>query len=333
MFWPIRALRSPQFVGAGACVLWYTNIMSRVSGRTSGGGSIQGEQGVRRARPDWLKVRLPQGSSYFELKRLIHERGLNTVCEDARCPNIGECWGAGTATFMILGDVCTRACKFCAVKTGRPPTYDLDEPGRVAEAIQKMRLRYAVITSVDRDDLPDGGAFIFAETIRQVRSRSDGIRIEVLIPDFRGNRASLETVISARPDVLAHNVETVPRLYAAARAGSRYPRSIGLLKTAKELAVSITTKSSVMLGLGERRDEVLEVMSELADAGVNILTLGQYLQPSREHLPVERYYSPTEFVELRDYGLSLGFRHVEAGPLVRSSYRAERQSMQSEPGG
>jgi lipoic acid synthetase len=303
--------------------------MTKVTGGSSAADGVPDGLAGRRSRPDWLKVRLPQGGSYFELKRLIHERGLNTVCEDARCPNIGECWGAGTATFMILGDVCTRACKFCAVKTGRPPSYDLEEPGRVAEAIQKMHLRYAVITSVDRDDLADGGAFIFAETIRQVRSRSEGIRIEVLIPDFRGDRSSLETVVSERPDVLAHNVETVPRLYPIARAGSRYPRSVGLLKTAKELAASITTKSSIMLGLGERREEVLEVMSELTDAGVDILTLGQYLQPTREHLPVERYSSPTEFTELRDYGLSLGFRHVEAGPLVRSSYRAEGQLMRS----
>jgi lipoic acid synthetase len=307
--------------------------MRRMPKNAVGTGDSPNEQGVRRSRPDWLKVRLPQGARYFELKRLIHERRLNTVCEDARCPNIGECWGAGTATFMILGDVCTRACKFCAVQTGRPPTYDLDEPERVADAVGKMRLRYAVITSVDRDDLPDGGAFIFAETIRRVRSLNDGILIEVLIPDFRGNRASLETVVSARPDVLAHNVETVPRLYPSARAGSRYLRSVGLLQTAKELTESMTTKSSIMLGLGERRDEILEVMSDLAGAGVNILTLGQYLQPSRDHLPVERFYSPAEFLQLRDFGLSLGFSHVEAGPLVRSSYRAERQLMQSKSGG
>lgn len=277
-------------------------------------------------RPDWLKVRLPQGEKYFELKGIVRGQKLNTVCEDARCPNIGECWGAGTATFMILGDVCTRACKFCSVKTGLPPNYDTDEPNRVARAIQSLNMRYAVITSVDRDDLKDGGAFIFAETIRMTRDACPGIRIEVLIPDFRGNPDSLATVVGARPDVLAHNVETVPRLYQTARAGSRYERSVGLLRGVKPLDAALTTKSSIMLGLGERRDEVLEVLDDLRESGVDIVTLGQYLQPSRENLPVERYYKPEEFLELRDYACSLGFRHVEAGPLVRSSYHAERQA-------
>jgi lipoyl synthase len=280
----------------------------------------------RPSRPEWLRVRLPQGEEYFRLKGLVKDHRLNTVCEDARCPNIGECWGAGTATFMILGDVCTRACKFCAVKTGRPPEYDLDEPRRVGEAIARLELRYAVITSVDRDDLEDGGAFVFAETIRLTRLSSPGIRIEVLIPDFRGNAESLATVVRAKPDVLAHNVETVPRLYPVARAGSRYRRSLDLLRNAKSVDESVTTKSSIMLGLGERRDEVLESLNDLREASVDIVTLGQYLQPTREHLQVDRFYTPQEFADLRDYGLSLGFRHFESGPLVRSSYHAEKQA-------
>jgi len=281
----------------------------------------------RAPRPQWLKVRLPAGSGYFELKRLIHDQRLNTVCEDARCPNVGECWGAGTATFMILGDVCTRTCNFCAVKTGRPPTYDLDEPRRVAEAIQKLRLKYAVITSVDRDDLEDGGALIFAETVRRIREACPDTHVEVLIPDFRGDIKALKKVLDSGPDVLGHNVETVPRLYPVARAGSRYPRSLGILSAAKSLAAEVITKSSIMLGLGESRGEVAQVMEDLVQAQVDILTLGQYLQPTRDHLPVERYYSPADFAELRDYGASLGFLHVEAGPLVRSSYHAERQAV------
>ncbi len=280
----------------------------------------------RLPRPDWLKVRLPQGDEYFHLKGLVRNLRLNTVCEDARCPNIGECWGAGTATFMILGDVCTRACKFCAVRTGRPPEYDLDEPRRVAEAIAKLHLKYAVITSVDRDDLEDGGAFIFAETIRLTRASSPGIRLEVLIPDFRGSVSALRTVAEARPDVLAHNIETVPRLYRVARAGSRYKRSLEHLGNAKSFGIELTTKSSIMLGLGERRDEVLEVLSDLRQACVDIVTLGQYLQPTRDHLPVDRFYTPDEFRDLEGFARSLGFKHVESGPLVRSSYHAEKQA-------
>jgi lipoyl synthase len=281
----------------------------------------------RQPRPEWLKVRLPGNETYFRLKTLVQQAKLNTVCEDARCPNIGECWGSGTATFMILGEVCTRACKFCAVKTGRPPEYDLDEPRRVAEAIRQLNLKYAVITSVDRDDLDDGGAFLFAETIRLTREASPGIRIEVLIPDFRGNVAALRTVAEARPDVLAHNVETVPRLYLAARAGSRYRRSVDHLRNAKTFGFPVTTKSSLMLGLGERHDEILEVLNDLREAQVDILTLGQYLQPTREHLPVEKFYTPAEFADYRDYAYSLGFRYVASGPLVRSSYHAEKQNI------
>ena len=273
-------------------------------------------------RPEWLKVRIPGGNGYFQIKKLVQDQRLNTVCQDARCPNIGECWGAGTATFMILGDVCTRACKFCAVKTGLPPEYDLDEPRRVAHAIQKLNLRYAVITSVDRDDLEDGGAFIFAETIRLTREACAGIRIEVLIPDFRGSLQSLRTVVDARPDVLAHNVETVPRLYPVARAGSRYRRSLDHLQNAKTFGVPMTTKSSIMLGMGERPEEVREVLGDLRNAQVDSVTLGQYLQPTRAHLPVARFYTPEEFDEFRAYAYSLGFRHVASGPLVRSSYHA-----------
>jgi lipoyl synthase len=280
----------------------------------------------RPPRPEWLKVRLPSSESYFRLKTLVNEQKLNTVCQDARCPNIGECWGAGTATFMILGDVCTRACKFCAVKTGLPSEYDLDEPRRVAHAILKLSLKYAVITSVDRDDLEDGGAFIFAETIRRTREACPGIRIEVLIPDFRGDRRALQIVAEARPDVLAHNVETVPRLYPKARAGSRYRRSLDHLRNAKSFGFPLTTKSSLMLGLGERRDEILEVLDDLRDAEVDIVTLGQYLQPSRENLTVEKFYTPGEFAEYCDYAYSLGFRYVASGPLVRSSYHAEQQN-------
>jgi lipoyl synthase len=282
------------------------------------------EKKKHQPRPEWLKVRIPGNESYFRMKALVKEQKLNTVCEDARCPNIGECWGCGTATFMILGEVCTRACRFCAVKTGLPPVYDQDEPRRVAEAIRKLNLRYAVITSVDRDDLEDGGASIFAETIRQTRELCPGIRIEVLIPDFRGSTLALRVVAEAHPEVLAHNVETVPRLYSVARAGSRYRRSVDHLRNAKSFGFPVTTKSSLMLGLGESRDEIIEVLNDLRKAEVDIITLGQYLQPMREHLPVERFYTPQEFIEYREYAYSLGFRHVASGPLVRSSYRAEQ---------
>jgi lipoyl synthase len=277
-------------------------------------------------RPEWLKVKMPGGENYFRLKELVREQKLNTVCEDARCPNIGECWCAGTAAFMILGEVCTRACRFCAVKTGLPPEYDIDEPRRVAAAIKELDLKYAVITSVDRDDLADGGAFVFAETIRLTREANPGIKIEVLIPDFRGSIDALRTVAEARPDVLAHNVETVPRLYRSVRPGSRYLRSLVLLCNAKSFGFRLTTKSSLMLGLGELRDEILEVLNDLRESGVDIVTLGQYLQPTREHLAVEKFYTPEEFREYRDYAYSLGFRHVASAPLVRSSYHAEQQA-------
>jgi lipoyl synthase len=277
-------------------------------------------------RPSWLKVRMPAGDNYFRLKALVHDQQLNTVCEDARCPNIGECWGAGTATFMILGEVCTRACKFCAVKTGLPPEYDTDEPRRIAAAIRKLGLRYAVITSVDRDDLEDGGAFIFAETIRRTREACPGIRIEVLIPDFRGSMDALRKVVEVQPYVLGHNIETVPRLYPLARAGARYQRSLDHLRNAKSFGIPITTKSGLMLGLGERREEILEVLKSLREVDVDIVTLGQYLQPTRDHLPVEKFYPPEEFEEYRRYAYSIGFHYVASGPLVRSSYHAEQQA-------
>ncbi|MBZ5552446.1 MAG: lipoyl synthase [Acidobacteriia bacterium] len=276
-------------------------------------------------RPAWLKVRLPNSKGYFEIKRLAREKNLHTVCEEARCPNISECWGKRTATFMILGEVCTRACRFCAVKTGLPKEYDLDEPRRVAEAVKTLNIRHAVITSVDRDDLPDQGAFIFAETIRRIRASQPETRIEVLTPDFHGSVDSLRTVLEASPDVFAHNVETVPRLYRTIRPGARFAWSTQLLAEAKRLSPQSLTKSSVMVGLGESREELIEVMKALQSIQVNILTLGQYLQPTREHAPVQRFYPPEEFRELKFLGESMGIPHVEAGPLVRSSYHAETQ--------
>ena len=279
-----------------------------------------------RSKPEWLKVRLPNSKGYFRVKALMREQRLNTVCQGARCPNIGECWGAGTATFMILGEVCTRACKFCAVKTGMPEEYDVDEPLRIAAAIEKLGLKYAVITSVDRDDLQDGGASIFAETILQTRRACPGIRIEVLIPDFQGSMDALRTVVEAGPDVLGHNVETVPRLYRHARSGSSYRRSLAHLRNSKSFGMPTITKSGLMLGLGESQDEILLVLNDLREAEVDIVTIGQYLQPTKDHLPVKKFYTPEEFVEYREYAYSLGFRHVASAPLVRSSYHAERQA-------
>ncbi|HTS00518.1 MAG TPA: lipoyl synthase [Bacteroidota bacterium] len=273
-----------------------------------------------RERPDWLKVKLPAGESYARLKALVRDRRLHTVCEEARCPNMGECWNSGTATFMILGDVCTRSCGFCAVKTGRPLSLDTDEPYRVAEAIHLMGVRHAVITSVNRDELPDGGAAIFAETIRQARKVNPGVRIEVLIPDFRGVRWALQLVIDERPDILNHNTETVPRLYARVRPQAKYPRSLEVIRRGHD--AGMVTKSGLMLGLGEREEEVIAVMRDLRDHGCDILTLGQYLRPTMDHLPVERYVTPGEFNTYKEEGLRIGFRHVESGPLVRSSYHA-----------
>jgi lipoic acid synthetase len=280
-------------------------------------------------RPDWLKVRLRTDDTFRRVRSMLGELRLNTVCTEARCPNIYECWNAGTATFMILGETCTRRCGFCNVNSGLPEAgVDELEPGRIAEAVKRLRLSHVVITSVDRDDLPDGGADHFREVITAVRKSVPDCAVEVLTPDFRNKRSALETVLAARPDVFAHNVETVPRLYRTARPGSRYGHSLELLAAAKRYrdvrAPGMAVKSSLMLGLGESREEVLEVLRDLRSAGVDIVTLGQYLQPTKEHLPVERYVTPAEFAALRDEAMVLGFLHVEAGPLVRSSYHAER---------
>jgi lipoic acid synthetase len=277
-------------------------------------------------RPDWLKVRFFGGANYQDLKRIMRTLDLHTVCESARCPNMGECWDHRTATFMILGNICTRACGFCAVPSGKPiGPPDEDEPRRVAEAVEKMGLRYAVVTSVNRDDEADGGAGIFSLTIKEIRRRVPGCKIEVLIPDFRGVWPALETVIAARPDVLNHNVETVPRLYRQVRKGALYERSLELLRRAKQMDSTMPVKTGMMLGLGETREEVLVTMRELAAQGTDILTLGQYLQPTREHLPVVRFVHPDEFAEYKRLGEQMSFKHVEAGPLVRSSYHAFEQ--------
>ena len=278
--------------------------------------------GDRPPKPEWLKVRAPGSPNYTRLKGLMRDLNLHTVCEEAHCPNIGECWHHGTATFMILGDVCTRACAYCAISHGRPPAADPAEPSNVGRAIATLGLNYVVITSVDRDDLPDGGASIFADTIRETRALSPGCRIEVLIPDFQGNEASLRTVLDARPDVMNHNVETVPRLYRMARSGGRYPRTLELLDRSRTYAPDIPTKTGLMVGLGEEHDELVGTFKDLRDVGCQILTIGQYLRPSAEHAPMARYYHPDEFRELKRIALDLGFVHVESGPLVRSSYHA-----------
>ncbi|MBL8981472.1 MAG: lipoyl synthase [Gemmatimonadetes bacterium] len=276
-------------------------------------------------KPPWLKVKAPGGANYIRLKGLMRELKLNTVCEEAHCPNVGECWEHGTATFMILGDVCTRNCAYCAVNHGRPPVYDIEEPARVAAAAEQMALRHVVITSVDRDDLPDFGAHIFAETIRLVHERVPGCSVEVLVPDFQGNEDSIRKVLEAGPEIYNHNTETVPRLYKRARPGGRYERVMNIFRTAKRIAPNIPTKTGIILGLGEVIEEVLQVMRDLREVDVDILTLGQYLRPSDDHLPIDRYYTPGEFHQLREAGLAMGFRHVEAGPLVRSSYHAWEQ--------
>ncbi len=280
----------------------------------------------RNPKPEWLKVRAPGSDTYRRLKELMRQLELHTVCEEAHCPNIGECWDYGTATFMILGDVCTRACGYCAVGHGRPAAVDPAEPARVGNAVDHLGLSYVVITSVDRDDLPDGGASIFADTINAIRQRRPDTRIEVLIPDFRGDAKALQTVLDARPDVLNHNTETVPRLYRLARSGGRYERTLELLDRARTYAPQIPTKSGLMVGLGEERDELLTTLIDLRRVGCSILTIGQYLQPTREHLPIARYYHPDEFRELKSYALGIGFSHVESGPLVRSSYHAREQA-------
>jgi len=277
-------------------------------------------------KPPWLKVRAPGGPNFLRLKGLMRQWNLHSVCQEARCPNVGECWEDLTATFMILGDVCTRNCGYCAVTHGRPVWEDREEPLRVGRAIGELGLEHAVITSVNRDDLADGGALHFAATIRAVRRHAPACRVEVLIPDFQGNAESLRTVIEAGPDVLNHNTETVPRLYKVARHGGRYERTLDLFRRARRSAPTLVTKSGIILGLGEERDELRATMSDLRDADVNVLTLGQYLRPSPQHLPIARYYRPEEFAELAEIGRGMGFAHVEAGPLVRSSYHAKRQT-------
>ena len=276
-------------------------------------------------RPPWIKVRAPAGETYERLRDMMRSKSLHTVCEEARCPNLGECWGSGTATFLLMGDTCTRSCGFCDIKTGRPSPLDWLEPERVARAVQAMDLRHAVITSVNRDERPDGGAPIFALVIRRIRQLQPGCSVEVLIPDFKGSPEALGIVMAARPEILNHNVETVPRLFRKDQPQDRYEWAQATLSHAKRLEPDVLTKSGIMLGLGETLEEVKAVMGDLRDWGVDILTIGQYLQPTKQHLPIERYYTLEEFAELKRYGLEIGFRWVESGPLVRSSYHAEQQ--------
>jgi lipoic acid synthetase len=277
-------------------------------------------------KPEWLKERAPMGENYHELKKLARSLGLHTVCESAHCPNIGECWNHRTATFMLLGNLCTRRCGFCAVPKGRPEPLDYDEPGRVAEAVATLGLRHAVVTSVNRDDDNLGAARIFAATIREIRRASPECRVEVLIPDFQGIEECLKIVLEAEPDILNHNTESVPRLYRVVRSGARYQRTLTLLENVKKFSAHALSKSGLMVGLGETMEELLQVFRDLADRKVDILTVGQYLRPSRDHLPVARYYTPNEFLLLKQEALRMGFRHVESGPLVRSSYHAHEQA-------
>jgi len=281
---------------------------------------------IRQPKPEWLRAKAPVGDNFHNLKKLARGLGLHTVCESAQCPNIGECWNHRTATFMLLGDICTRRCGFCAVPKGKPGPIDWEEPQRVAEAVATLGLRHAVVTSVNRDDDNLGGARVFAETIRQIRERTPECRVEVLIPDFQGLDDALQIVLDAKPEVLNHNTETVPRLYRVVRSGARYERTLQLLEKSKKLAPEIATKSGVMVGLGETIPELVEVFRDLGARGVDILTVGQYLRPSRDHLPIARFYTPDEFAYLKDAALKHGFRHVESGPLVRSSYHAHEHA-------
>lgn len=279
-----------------------------------------------RHHPPWIKARIPAGPNYGDLKHLMRSLALHTVCEEARCPNIGECWESRTATFMILGDVCTRRCMYCAVTKGKPTGVDVDEPRRIGEAVGYLKLKHLVITSVNRDDLPDGGASIFAACIRESRQQRPDCTVEVLIPDLEGNWDALATIVEAKPDVLNHNTETVPRLYRRARPRADYQRTLELLRLSKEMAPTMRTKSGLMVGLGESVTELLRTMQDIRDAHCDILTIGQYLSPTARHLPIERYYTPEEFEELKEAGMEMGFRHVESGPLVRSSYHAREQA-------
>jgi lipoic acid synthetase len=300
--------------------------VTRSRARPGGGTADQGEVlPFRERKPRWLKVKAPGGAGYRRIAALMNDQGLHTVCQEANCPNVGECWERGTATFMILGDVCTRRCGFCNVKSGVPGQVDRAEPFRVALAVEQMGLRHCVVTSVDRDDLPDGGAGIFADTIRSIRRRAPACAVEVLTPDFRGIEMPLARVIDARPDVFNHNVETVPRLYPRARRGSDFLRSCRVLRNAKLMDGDVVTKSGLMVGLGETRDEMLEAFGILRDHGVQVLTVGQYLRPSEKHLPVVRYWHPDEFADLEREAYAMGFESVASGPLVRSSYHADEQ--------
>jgi lipoic acid synthetase len=297
-------------------------LVPLTSGRT---GDTLTAAGAPSRKPAWLKVKAPGGANYVDVRRMMRELSLHTVCEEAHCPNIGECWEHRAATFMVLGDVCTRNCAYCAVAHGTPAPWDPEEPVRLADAVARMGLEHVVITSVDRDDLPNGGAETFAGCVREIRARLPDSSIELLIPDFKGSDAALAIVVDARPDILNHNLETVERLYRIARPGGRYPRALRLLRRAKEMAPDLLTKSGLICGLGEEWDELVVAMRDLREQRVDLLTLGQYLRPSDGHLPVARFYTPAEFGELRTIGMGMGFRHVESGPLVRSSYHAWEQ--------
>jgi len=281
---------------------------------------------TRGRRPPWLRVRSADSAKYRELRSLFRGQRLHTVCEEAMCPNIGECWGRGTATFLLMGDTCTRSCGFCKIKTGRPAQLDPDEPRRVGQSVQTMGLQHTVLTSVNRDEQKDGGAWVFAESLHWIRQLQPGCTTEVLIPDFKGNNEALQTVMDAQPEILNHNTETVPRLYKTVRPQAQYKQTLKLLQTAKTMDASALTKSGIMLGLGETWDEILTVMDDLCAHQVDIMTMGQYLQPSRFHLPIQRYYTPDEFEQLKEEGLARGFKWVESGPLVRSSYHADGQA-------
>jgi lipoic acid synthetase len=280
-------------------------------------------------KPSWLKVKSPGGENYAEVRRLMRDLKLHTVCEEAHCPNVGECWNHRAATFLILGDVCTRNCAYCAVAHGAPDPLDAEEPRRLAEAVEAMRLQHVVVTSVDRDDLPDGGAGQYAAVVREIRLRMADTSVELLIPDFKGDAAALRTVVDARPDILNHNLETVPRLYRLARPGGRYERALELLRRAKAMDPLLVTKSGIMVGLGETWEEAVTALRDLRAAGTDLLTVGQYLRPSATHMPVARYWTPEEFAELRRLGMGMGYRHVESGPLVRSSYHAWEQAQRA----
>ncbi len=298
-----------------------TSPLTFIRGRKKRAGEIP-----RGDKPEWLKVRAPGSENYLRLKGLMRTLNLHTVCEEANCPNIGECWHHGTATFMILGNTCTRSCGYCNVIHGTPNAPDVNEPANIAHAIHTMELAYVVVTSVDRDDLPDGGASHFAQTIAETRARIPSCRVEVLIPDFKGDETALRTVLDARPDVLNHNIETVPRLYRTARPGGRYERALELLDRSRTYAPDIPTKSGLMVGLGEETEEVVQTLRDLASVGTRIVTIGQYLRPSLANLPMVRYYAPSEFAEFKRIGLELGIGHIESGPLVRSSYHAHEQT-------